>query len=172
MQLISTIAIGGSITAFFCFSFLVRRLKLRMVETLVHFSFILLSLSFFFLDKSTPGIAVIGGILLFIYNFCAATFLCLNSIEMMSLARPGNETMACAFCQTYQNTGISLGRLGASLALGAGMLADSWENNGMVFSNCQSIFLCCSVILATVLLLLPHLPSFVRKHEDYYNPCE
>ncbi len=170
VQIISTVALAGSISAFFCFSFLVKRLGMRLLETLVHFSFMLVALGFFLLGKETPGIVVIASIILFFNNFCTATFMCINSIEMLSLARPGNKTMAMAFCMTYQAVGTTIGRFGTSLVLGAGILAPSWIKWGIRFSSYQTIFLSYAVILLIVFLLLPHLPSFVSKHEDYYEP--
>ncbi len=170
VQIVSTTAIAGSISAFFCFKYLVRFFKNRFLEVIVHLAFFALALRFFFLSKDTPNLALISAILLFAYNFTAATLMCLNSIEMLSLARPGNKTMATAFCQTYQAIGVAIGRSGSSFIIGAGMLAPTWTKWGREFSSYQTIFLICAIIIAVITLLLPHLPSFIPKHEDYYDP--
>lgn len=90
----------------------------------------------------------------------------------MALARPGNKPMAMAFQQTYTNMGVSIGRTGTSLILGANMLAPVWNFNGLTVSNYQTMFLFYGVIAAVLLALLPTLPAVVPKHRDYYSPVK
>lgn len=103
-------------------------------------------------------------------GFTAAFMLCINSIEMLALARPGNKVMAMAFVSTVTNLGTAVGRLGSTLILWTGALAASWEFAGMTMSKFQFIFgfFTCSMIF--FLILLPLAPAIIPKHHDYYHP--
>ena len=88
----------------------------------------------------------------------------------MALAPPGNKAMAMAFQQTYQNIGISIGRTGTALVLGANLLAPSWQFMNMPISHYQTLFLVYGIIAAVLLILFPTLPAVVPKRQDYYEP--
>jgi hypothetical protein len=103
-------------------------------------------------------------------SFAASTFMCNYSSELLALARPGNKTMAMAFLQTYQNVGISIGRSGTALVLGANLLAPAWTLGAMELCSYQTLFLFYGALAAVLLVLIPTLPAIVPKHRDYYEP--
>ena len=98
--------------------------------------------------------------------------MCNNSTELLALARPGNKPMAMAFQQTYQNIGVSIGRTGTALIMGANLLAPTWNFKGLTISSYQTLFLLYAVIAAVILIQLPTLPAIVPKHKDYYDPVK
>ena len=172
VQIFSTIGIAGSITGFFFYGYLFKKLKIKKLEFLVHFIFLTASLLLFGLNKNIPGFIWLIGIVYFFSSYAASTFLCNNSTEMLALAKPGNKPMAMAFQQTYMNIGVSIGRTGTALILGANLLAPTWELNGVTVCNYQTLFLLYAVIAAVILILFPTLPAVVPKHKDYYDPVK
>ena len=170
VQMISTAGLCGSVTGFFFYGFLLKCIGMKKLEFLVHFSYIILPFLLFIVGKDTPGFSIFITVMLFVLCFVGSLFMCNNSGELLSLARPGNKAMATAFIQTYGSMGGFIGRSAASLVLGATMLAPVWELGGMEISRYQSIFLVCSCMAAVMLALVPTLPAVVPKHRDYYEP--
>ena len=172
VQIFSTIGIAGSITGFFFYGYLFKKLKIKKLELIVHFIFLFTALTLFLLNKEMKGfIWMIGGIY-FISSYAASTFMCNNSTEMLALAKPGNKPMALALQQTYQNIGVTIGRTGTALIMGANLLAPSWNCKGLLISSYQTLFLLYAVIAAVILVLLPTLPAIVPKHKDFYDPVK
>ena len=172
VQIFSTIGIAGSITGFFFYGYLFKKLKIKKLELIVHFIFLFTALALFLLNKEVKGFIWITGIIYFLSSYAASTFMCNNSTELLALARPGNKPMAMAFQQTYQNIGVSIGRTGTALIMGANLLAPTWTFKGLTISSYQTLFLLYAVIAAVILILLPTLPAIVPKHKDYYDPVK
>ena len=172
VQIFSTIGIAGSITGFFFYGYLFKKLKIKKLEFLVHFIFLTAALLLFALNKNMPGFIWMIGIVYFLSSYAASTFLCNNSTEMLALAKPGNKPMAMAFQQTYMNIGVSIGRTGTALILGANLLAPTWKLKGVTICNYQTLFLLYAVIAAVILILFPTLPAVVPKHKDFYDPVK
>ena len=147
-----------------------RIIKLKWLELTVHLLYLVLSYALFLLDCRMPHFDIAVGIIIFLNAIASAWLLCNNSMEYLALARPGNKTMAIAFCATYANMGAAIGRTGSSLLLGGILLAPDWEFAGRSVCSYQSIFLISGLIATLALVLLPILPSFVPEHQDYYNP--
>ena len=171
LQIFSTVGIAGSIIGYFCYGPLLKKLKIKRMELIVHLTYIAAAFSLFLIHKSTPGFIWIAGVIYFISSFAASTFLCNNSAELLALARPGNKPMAIAFLQTYYNTGISIGRTGTALILGANLLAPTWKLGNLTICSYQTLFLLYGFIATVILILLPTLPAIVPKHHDYYDPA-
>lgn len=170
VQILSSAGIGGSICGFFFYGRLVRFFGVGRLQLAVHGAYILIPLGLFF-TRGDGGIATsIFGILLFAGNFAFACFGCIFSQEVLALSRPGNITMASAFCQTYQMVGTACGRTVASLLLSNGVLAAAWQMGGMRFSHFQTLFLLSAGMALFCLILVFSLPGIVPKHHNYYNP--
>ena len=172
VQIFSTVGIAGSITGFFFYGYLFKKLKIKKLELIVHFIFLFTALALFLLNKDVKGFIWITGVIYFLSSYAASTFMCNNSTELLALARPGNKPMAMAFQQTYQNIGVSIGRTGTALIMGANLLAPTWNFKGLTISSYQTLFLLYAVIAAVILILLPTLPAIVPKHKDYYDPVK
>lgn len=170
VQIVSTVTIAGNVTGFILFAFFLKKLGMKRLQIITHFFFILIPLCLFFCGTATPYVVWVIAALLFVGNIAWAANSASTSSEMLALAKPGNATMATAFCQTYQQLGMAAGRTGTSLLLGGGILAAQWELKGLDVTSFQSIFLICAVLAAFLLTLLFCLPSVVPRHEDYYNP--
>jgi len=170
VQMISSVGIGGSICGFFFYGKIMRLLGIRNLQILVHIAYILIPLGLFFCGSGIPYLSVVIGILYFLGNFAFACFMCAFSQECLSLSRPGNITMANAFAQTYQMIGTASGRLVASLLLGNGVLAATWQMWSFSFSHYQTIFLLCSGGSLFCLILIFCIPSVIPEHDNYYCP--
>lgn len=171
VQILSTVGIAGSVSGFFLYGKLLQKTSLRILELIVHFSFIAIAFLLFFYGKDTPGFTCMITFLIFLTMFSTSIFLCNNSGEIMALATPNNKLMATAFCQTYANIGTAAGRGASSLLIGTVILAPSWvSGSGIVYSKFQSIFLLFGCLLAILLVLMPLMPSIIAKHHDFYDP--
>jgi MFS family permease len=169
VQIISSMALAGLVTGYFCYGRFLAKLPLRYLELLSHGLFIFSAFAMFFMDKSLPFFPAAVGFTVFCTALGSSIFMCNNSAELLALARPGNKTMATAFIQTYNNVGTALGRGIVSLVLGTGMLAPEWVLDGRTICHYQTIFLFSGLMLVIILLMLPTLPSFIPAHEDYYD---
>ena len=170
VQIFSTVGIAGSVTGYLVYGFLQKKLKIKHLETGVHLTLTLAALLLAVLSKDTPGFIWLAGVIYFFILFANATFGCNNSIELLALARPGNKPMAMAFLQTYQNVGVSIGRGGTALILGANLLMPSWNLGSLEICSYQTLFLLYGSLLAILLVLFPTLPAIVPRHHDYYEP--
>ncbi|MBQ9335763.1 MAG: MFS transporter [Lentisphaeria bacterium] len=172
VQIFSTVGIAGSIIGYFCYGWLLKYLKIKRMELLTHFIFIFAAFSLFLLNKEIQQFIWFIGFVYFMTSFAASCFMCNNSTELLALARPGNKPMAMAFQQTYQNIGVSVGRTGTSLILGANLLAPTWTLGKLTICSYQTLFLLYGVIATVILVLVPTLPAIVPKHHDYYEPAQ
>ena len=169
VQIFSTVGIAGGILGYFCYGFLLKKLKLKGMELITHFIFILTAFAMFLLQKDMPYFLWLTGTAYFLTSFGASTYLCNSSTEMLALAPPGNKPMTMAFQQTYQYIGMAVGRTGTSLILGLNLLAPVWNIGSISFSFYQTLFLLYGIIAAVSLLVLPTLPSITTKRHDYYD---
>ena len=170
VQIFSTAGIAGSVISYAVYGFMLRKLKIKRMELLVHFTFIAVALTFFALPGSCRGFIWIAGAVYFLGAFAEASFRCNNSAEILALARPGNKPMASAFVQTYQYTGNCVTRACSAFVMGSGLLADSWQLGSRTITSFQTMFLVCGVLAVLMLILIPTLPSVVPHHQDYYEP--
>ena len=170
VQIFSTVGIAGSIIGYFCYGSLLKKLKIKKMELITHFTFIFAAFSMFLLHKDMHYFLWLAGTVYFMTSFAASCYMCNNSTELLALARPGNKPMAMAFQQTYQNIGVSVGRTGTSLIIGANLLAPVWSLGTLKICHYQTLFLLYGVIATVILILFPTLPAIVPKHRDYYEP--
>ena len=170
VQLLSCAGIAGNVCGFFFYGKTVKKIGIRNLEILIHFTFILIPLALAFCHGSLPHVEIVIGVLLFLGNFVYACFYCAFSQEILALARPGNATMASAFANTYMQIGIAVGRSTAGFLLGCGALTATWQMWGVGFTDFQTLFLICSGLALFGLILIFSLPSVIPKHDDYYAP--
>lgn len=166
----SSVALFGSILGYAAVAKALPKFKTKRCLIATHFSGILVCL---LLLSATPGNPLLNPILYaaFLLNgFTAAFMLCINSTEMLALARPGNKVMAMAFVSTVTNLGTAVGRLGTTLILSTGALAASWDFAGMSMTKFQFLFAFYAFVMIFFLILLPLAPSVIPKHHDYYHP--
>ena len=99
-----------------------------------------------------------------------AFLLCLQSVESLALARPGNKVMATSFCSTFINLGVCFGRTATTLTLAAGVLMPEWTFFNITLTSFNFLFMLFLVLAVFGYLFMLLSPAVVPKHEDYYEP--
>lgn len=168
--LLSVLSLAGSTTSYVVYPFILRLTSLKTLEITVHVIYTLIAFTLFAMDKGFSTFVPIVGCIIFMLSFSNAIMLCNNSIEMLSLAKPDNRTMALAFSMTYREIGRCITQFGTSFIFSTTMLSTTWTLGDRLFSRYQTLFLLFGVASLSVMMLLPLLPSFTRKHEYYYHP--
>ena len=110
------------------------------------------------------------GTLFFMQGVALAFLLCIGSTEMLALARPGNKVMAISFASTFQYMGNALGRLGSTILIAMGVLAEQWTFGSWSFSHFHTLFLFDFVLTFFGLALLLLTPAVISERSDYYAP--
>ncbi|MBO4303799.1 MAG: hypothetical protein J6A21_04380 [Lentisphaeria bacterium] len=141
---------------------------LLSAHALVFIVGVLLFLSFPFFSK----VAWILGTAFFLTGITGAFLLCISSMEMLALARPGNKIMAMAFCGTVSSLGIVAGRLGTTLVLGCTVFQTRWQVWGLELTKYHFLFAVSTILAVFIVILFPLVPAIIREHEDYYNPAK
>ena len=168
--LLSVLSLAGSTTSYVVYPFILKLTSLKVLEITVHVIYTLIAFTLFAMDKGfSTFVPVVGGVI-FMIAFSNGITLCNNSIEMLSLAKPDNRTMALAFSMTYREIGRCITQFGTSFIFSTTMLSPTWTLGNRIFSRYQTLFLLFGVTSLSVMMLLPLLPSFTRKHEYYYHP--
>ena len=170
VQKLSTMGIAGSVSGFLLYGWVQKKMGMRNLQISVHILWIFVALGFFCCFKGMPMLMPFTALLLFLSYLGVAWFNCCFSQECLALSRPGNTAMAAALANTYNNIGNAVGRTAGSLLLGHGLLASSWQWNGLTVTNFQSIFLFCAAGAVFCLVLLFNLPSVISTHDNYYKP--
>jgi hypothetical protein len=127
------------------------------------------NLALFFICCGNAAIYILIAGLLLLYSFTVAAASIVSSSEMMALAKPGNKTMAMAFCGAFYYGGFGFSRLISSLVMGSGMLAVQWHVATMPVSHYQTLYLLYTgaIIFAAVFLLI--VPAIFPKGEYVYE---
>ncbi|MCF7837285.1 MAG: MFS transporter [Candidatus Marinimicrobia bacterium] len=161
----SVIAMGGLILGFQLGGRLVHGYGAKGVLLCVHVGFALLN--FLLLTIHGAGWpAVVGlGLILGAYGGLYACASIAVTSELLTLASPHNKAVSIAFGYSLYAAGMGVSRLVASVILGSGMLATSWQLGNLLFSRYHTLFLGfgCGVIAAMLLLVL--VPGMVRTVE-------
>lgn len=166
----SSVALLGSILGYAAVGKALPKFKTKRCLVGTHLCGLLVCI---LLLTAVPGNPLLNPILYtaFLLNgFTAAFMLCINSTEMLALARPGNKVMAMAFVSTATNLGTAVGRLGTTLILATGALAATWNVGSLTVTKFQFLFGFYTFVMIFFLILLPLAPSVIPKHHDYYHP--
>lgn len=170
IMIISAVSMAALIVGYYFSGMLLRKLGTKRMVVLIHVTYMLIPFGLVFCNSSATGTLIAIAALQFVYNCNFACFNVLFASEMLALAKPGNKTMAMAFCNTFSSGGAALGRVVTGLIIGSGMLASEWVFHGTKICLFQSMFLIYSFSAALSLLLLFLVPAVVPKHENYYEP--
>ena len=168
---ITAIGLGGYISGYAVVGKLMKIMKTKYFQMMIHFIFIVFLASLFFMQPDGSYLFGRFAFLFYLNGIAASFFMCLTSTEMLALAKPTNKLMASSVIQTFQNIGTMIGRTGSSIILGLGVLTDAWTLFGCKFTKYNALFgLCLFLILFSLLFLLLS-PSVVPRHKDYYEPA-
>ncbi len=170
VMIITSIGIGGQIAGYALTGKLMRVLKLKYFELLTHLIMLAVIGALLLTAPGQSWNSYLMGVLFFLNGMALAFQNCFGSTEMLALARPGNKVMAMAFTTTFQNFGNALGRLGTTLLLASGMLAETWDAFGRSFSYFHTLFIFSFVLTLLGLLFLLLAPAMIPQHDDYYAP--
>ena len=161
---------GGKIAGYALMKQLTARFSMRFMIIGTHFAAFFSVALLLAAVPGVPGLTLILGAVFFLLGVINALLLCINSVEMLALARPGNKIMAIAFCTTVMSLGQMIGTVLTSFLLGCGALAPAWVFCGLTLSKFQLLFGVYSFAVLFFMLLLPLAPAVIREHQDYYNP--
>ena len=160
----------GLLLGYAAVGFSFRKFKMKKCLLGTHFAALLVCVLFLLAVPENPLYSkiLVGAFLL--NGFVGAFMLCINSMEMLALAKPGNKVMAMAFVATLSSLGTAVGRLGTTAILACGALAETWQFAGLTLSKFQFLFGFYTAAIIFFLILLPLTPSVIPKHHDYYHP--
>jgi len=162
---ISSIALAGRMAGYLLMGILAPRVSMRSLVIGTHLAALLSTALLVFITPGTPKLAAVLGGIFFLHGTVWALLLCINSVEMLALARPGNKIMAIAFCSTAIAVGTAAGTLITSALLGASALPENFTFAGLSFGKFQLFFAAYALALLLFLALLPLVPAVTRKRE-------
>lgn len=160
----------GLILGYAMIGMAIRRFGTKICLVGTHFAALTVCILLLLAFPSNPLLKPVLWAAFLLNGIVCAFMLCINSIEMLALAKPGNKVMAMAFVSTFTSLGTAVGRFGTTLVLGSGALAASWKFMDLTVSKFQFLFGFYAVAIFFFLILLPLAPSVVPKHHDYYHP--
>ena len=166
----SAISLLGSILGYAVVGKTIQKFKTKTCLIATHLSGLLVCILLLIAVPENPLLKLSLYAAFLLSGFASAFMLCINSIEMLALARPGNKVMAMAFVATSTNLGTAVGRFGTTLIHATGALAANWNFGAYSMTKFQFIFGFYTVIMFFFLILLPLAPSVIPKHHDYYHP--
>lgn len=168
--MITTMELIGKISGYAVMNKLLKAISMRYFLILTHCGALLVAISLFFSFPHFSKVTILLGTGCFLSGLTYAFFQCINSIEMLALARPGNKIMAMAFCGTFNALGSVIGRVGATAILGCTVLQTKWDVFGTVLTKYHFLFGISIVSILFLTVLFPLVPAIISRHEDYYNP--
>jgi hypothetical protein len=166
----SSIGLLGSIIGYAVLGRALRKFETKRCLIGTHLTGLLVCILLLVATPNNPFLKQILYLAFFLNGFASAFMLCINSTEMLALARPGNKVMAMAFIATATNLGTAVGRLGTTLILWTGALAASWDFGKISMTKFQFLFGFYTFSMIFFLILLPLAPAVIPKHHDYYHP--
>lgn len=155
VQITSTFSLAGNVAGFLLLSLFGNRMGPQRIQLWTNIVFILVPLILFFCGDTIVHPVPVIAALLFLCNLAWAMIYASMSAEMLTLAKPGNATMATSVCQTFQQFGIAGGRVLSSALVECTFLAAFSNAVGLTVSNYQMIFLIFAGISLLALILLP-----------------
>jgi len=162
---ISSIALAGRMAGYLLMGVLAPRVSMRVLVIGTHLTALLSVALLVFITPGTPKLAAVLGGIFFLHGVVWALLLCINSVEMLALARPGNKIMAIAFCSTAIAVGTAAGTLVTSALLGASALPENFTLAGISFGKFQLFFAAYALALLLFLALLPLVPAVTRRRK-------
>ena len=166
----SSVGLLGSIIGYAAVGKILPKFKTKRCLIGTHLAGLLVCILLLTATPGNPFLKPVLYLTFFLNGSTSAFMLCINSIEMLALARPGNKVMAMAFVSTVSNLGTAVGRLGTTLILWTGALAASWNFGSMTMTKFQFLFGFYTFAMFFFLILLPLAPAVIPKHHDYYHP--
>ncbi len=165
--LLSAVSMLGLIAGFPLGGRLVHRYGAKGILLAAHLGFGALNFALLLVHESGPlAVAGVAAVLAACGLLIAGASIAVSS-ELLALANPAEKAVSIAFGYSLYAAGLGGSRMLASLLLGSGILAETWQFGGQVFSRYHSLFLAfgCGTILAMILLV--QVPGLVRRVERF-----
>ena len=163
---ISSTALVGRLAGYLLMGELSKRISMRNLIVGTHLGSFFAVVPLIFITRSSPGLAVLLGAVFFINGVVWALLLCINSVEMLVLARPGNKIMAVAFCSSAIAFGSTAGTLITSGLLGCTAFPKRIVLAGYEIGKFQFFFLVYTLAIMVFLILLQQVPAVTRKEHN------
>lgn len=170
--LITTMELIGKIAGYAVMNKVFKTCGMRFLILFTHLLAFLVCLLLFLSFPFFSKVTYLLGTAFFFSGVTGAFLLCISSMEMLALARPGNKIMAMAFCGTSTGLGTAIGRLGTTVILGCTVFQTKWEVWGMELTKYHFLFAFFCFFILFVTVLFPMVPAIISRHEDYYNPAK
>jgi len=154
IMLITSCGQAGSIAGYALFGWFSSKFSQAKLHLATHLLYLVCIGSLAFLFKDSRWCETRMALLFFGNGFASAFIMCLTSIQMLTLPRPGNKVMAMAFISTAQNLGTAVSRLSVTLVLALGILAAEWQCGSLTFTQYQTMFLGAAFLTLFGLLFL------------------
>ena len=167
---ITTLELIGKIAGYAVMNKIFKSCGMRFLIILTHVLALAVCLLMFVSIPFFSKVTYLLGTAFFLSGVTGAFLLCISSMEMLALARPGNKIMAMAFCGTFSSLGVAVGRLGTTLVLACTVLQTRWDVWGMELTKYHFLFAFFCLFILFSVILFPMVPAIISKHEDYYNP--
>ena len=162
---ISSAALVGRLTGYLLMGLLAKRVSMRRLVIGTHLGTLLAVGPLIFVTSSTPALAAVLGTVFFLNGVVWALLLCINSVEMLALARPGNKIMAIAFCSSAIALGGAAGTLLTSALLGCAAIPAKLALAGIAVTKFQLFFAAYTTAILLFLALLPIVPAVTRQEQ-------
>ena len=154
IMLVTSCGQAGSIAGYALFGWFSKRFSQAKLHLATHLLYLICIGSLAFLFRDSLWCEARMALLFFGNGFAFAFIMCLTSIQMLTLPRPGNKVMAMAFISTAQNLGTAVSRLSVTLVLALGILATEWDFGSVSFTQYQTMFLGAAFLTLFGLLFL------------------
>ena len=112
-------------------------------QLLMHFLFLIVIGLLLFVSLDNPWNIPLLFSSYLLNGIAYAFLLCLGSTRQLSLGQPYKRVISMAFVTSMQNLGTFIGRTGATLVLGSGILASTWSSFNISFTNFHAMFAFC-----------------------------
>ena len=167
---VSSLVLAGKIIGYALIAKILQLLGTKRFQILMHTMFVISIAAMCFILPGNKYNFYFLNTIAVIYGMAEAFLLCLQSVESLALARPGNKVMATSFCSTFINLGVFSGRTAATLTLAAGVLIPEWKFFNFTLTSFNFLFMLFLVLAVFGYLFMLLSPAVVPRHEDYYEP--
>ena len=152
--IISGITLTGMLSGYLIANRLIKFLHMKKSLYLIHISYIVINVIFFFVSSGNLMTYILIALLLAMYSLMTAVASIIASSGMLALAHGKNKNIAMALCGAFYYSGSGLSRLLSSLLLGSNLLVFDYYLGSMHISHYQTLFLIYALFLASSILWL------------------
>ncbi|MCG8616114.1 MAG: MFS transporter [Desulfobacterales bacterium] len=162
-----TMLFAGAMLGFFLGGRSVDRYGTKNVFLMVHFLYFVLLSLVLFRDAVPASHLVYYSIITFGLGAVQAGSTIAITSEMISLAPPENTSVVTSLCMSLQWGGAALSGLLSGKLIQYGILAETWQLNGLTMSRYDSLILFYAVLVLVFTTALGLIPSVVKRRRGF-----